>query len=195
MEFSNRNTIPYLKLHGSLNFGQCSDNKCASISASRDFRHTTWKSRINKHTIERIEQLKRSQCKKCSAPLLEDPVLIPPTWNKTALHAQIGQVWQRAAKELGNAKYMFVLGYSLPDTDWFFNYLYALGVDMTTQIVQFHVYNRNKAVDSRFRNILGRGVIEHYQFYEKTFEDFVNEPNPRWKSNSFTEPFSFKYKE
>jgi hypothetical protein len=195
MKFSSGAVIPYLKLHGSLNFGQCSSINCASIIANRNFRHTTYNTQTQQTTIERIAQLKTSQCKKCDASLLEDPVLIPPTWNKTALHAQIGQVWQRAAKELSNAKYIFVLGYSLPETDWFFNYLYGLGVDMNTQIAQFHVYNRNQEVDTRFQKLLGIGVMDHYRFHKTTFEDFVNEPNPLWKSNSLSEPFSFKYKE
>ena len=36
-------------------------------------------------------------------PLEENPVIIPPTWNKTAYHEQIDIVWRKASLEMENA--------------------------------------------------------------------------------------------
>jgi hypothetical protein len=63
----------------------------------------------------------------CGKPALNDPVIVPPTWNKTQYHKEIGGVWTEAAKHLSEAENIFIIGYSLPDTDQFFRYLYSLG--------------------------------------------------------------------
>jgi hypothetical protein len=36
-------------------------------------------------------------------------------------------VWRTAAQHLSEAEHIFIIGYSLPETDQFFRYLYGLG--------------------------------------------------------------------
>jgi len=121
-----------------------------------------------------ISRLKALKCA-CGQPLDEDPFIVPPTWNKTAFHEQIDPVWKRAALELKDAEKIFVLGYSLPSTDLFFNYLFALGVDMRTILKGFYVYNIDDsgAVEARFRDLLGSGIIQRIRFFNASFERAV----------------------
>jgi len=166
-------SVIYLKLHGSLNFGKCSNISCGRIVPYRQFQYTERVAGRDYATIPVISKLKRQKCPACGEPLERDPVIIPPTWNKTAYHGQIEEVWRRAAHEMEDAEHIFVLGYSLPDTDWFFNYLYGLGVEMETSVEGFYVYNPDSDVRERFQRLLGPGVIGRYEFNNIHFEEAV----------------------
>ena len=166
--------VTYLKLHGSLNFGRCSNISCRIIAPYRQFEYTEEIPNTDQARISVISRLKNCVCPRCWAHLEEDPIIIPHTWNKTAYHEQIDEIWRRAANELSDAEYIFVLGYSLPDTDWFFNYLYGLAVDMETPVKGFNVYNPDLAVKTRFEKLLGQGAIKHFNYSETSFEHAVS---------------------
>jgi hypothetical protein len=166
------NSVTYLKLHGSLNFGKCSNLSCGRIVPYRQFQYTDRVTR-DYSTIPVVSGFKNRACPECGETLESDPVIIPPTWNKTAYHGQIEQVWRRAAKEMRDAEHIFVLGYSLPDTDWFFNYLYGLGVEMETPVEGFYVYNPDQSVRAKFEGLLGPGVAGRFHHYSIRFEDAV----------------------
>ncbi|MFC2005442.1 hypothetical protein ACFLVG_00565 [Chloroflexota bacterium] len=161
--------ITYLKLHGSLNFGKCT--KCGKITPYSDFSNLITKRGADYSTMQFISRLKKQKCKYCGEPLEEDPFIVPPTWNKTAYHTEIDQVWKRAARELRDAENIFVLGYSLPSSDLFFHYLFALGVDMRTILKGFYVYNTDDTAEERFRDLLGSGIMQRFHFYESSFEE------------------------
>lgn len=161
--------VTYLKLHGSLNFGKCSNLSCRRIIPYRQFQYTESVAGRDYATIPVLSRLKSQKCAECGDPLEGDPVIIPPTWNKTAYHEQIDEVWRRAAHEMEDAELIFVLGYSLPDTDWFFNYLYGLGVEMETPVEAFYVYNPDPAVRARFGKLLGPGVIQRFHYSDVYF--------------------------
>ena len=169
--------ITFLKLHGSINFGLCSNLSCCKIAPYRQFQYTETVAGRDYSTIPIISRLNREKCKQCGHPLQLDPLIIPPTWNKTTYHDQIGEVWRRAADELKEVEHIFVLGYSLPATDWFFNYLYGLSVEMETPVQGFHVYNPDMNVKGRFQALLGPGVSNKLEFYEVGFEEAVSRVN------------------
>lgn len=167
--------VLYLKLHGSLNFGKCSNNSCGKIIPYRKFQYTEHIAGRSYSTLPIITKLGKQKCPTCGESLSEDPVIIPPTWNKTAYHNQINEVWRRAAYEMGDAEQVFVIGYSLPTTDWFFNYLYALGVDMIAPLQGFYVLNPDNAVRERFEKLLGPGVIQRFQYSSAVFDSAMPE--------------------
>ena len=169
IDVTNKKCVTCLKLHGSLDWGRCT--KCGKINPCREFQHTETKAGLDYSTIPVISKLKKQKCKYCGEPLEEDPFIVPPTWNKTAYHERIEVVWKRAALELNDAENIFVLGYSLPSTDLFFNYLFALGVDMRTILKGFYVYNTDPEVEGRFENLLGSGIEQRFHFYEASFEE------------------------
>lgn len=163
--------ITYLKLHGSVNFGKCSNLSCGKVVPYTQFQYTETIAGRGYETIPVISRLVKQKCPDCGEPLENDPVIIPPTWNKTAYHEQIGEVWRRTAHEMKDAEYIFVMGYSLPATDWFFNYLYGLGVEMETSVQGFYVYNPDESVKDRFENLLGISVKEgRFHYYPAEFE-------------------------
>ena len=173
IDLTNKKYITFLKLHGSLNWGKCTG--CKKIIPYRQFQYINTVVGRAYSTIPIISPLKRQKCScgKPGKPLEEDPFIVPPTWNKTAYHEQIEQVWKRAALELKDAENIFVLGYSLPSTDLFFNYLFALGVDMKTILKGFYVYNTDPTAKERFQNLLGSGIEQRFQFYNLPFEEAV----------------------
>ena len=165
--------VSYLKLHGSINWGSCSGEHCKEITFPSELRRETQE---NYSIVPIISKLKDAKCV-CGEPIDEDPFIVPPTWNKTAFDEQIEQVWKRAASELNDAEHIFVLGYSLPSTDLFFNYLFALGVDMRTILKGFYVRNIDPIVEERFESLLGSGIDQRFEFRGNRFEDFVdNDP-------------------
>ena len=171
IDLTGKKFVTYLKLHGSLNWGKC--RKCPKITPYRGFQYTKKVVGRAYSTIPIISPLKRQKCSYCGELLEEDPFIVPPTWNKTAFHAQIDQVWKRAALELKDAENIFVLGYSFPSTDLFFHYLFALGVDMTTILRGFYVYNPDPSVKERFEDLLGSGISERFHFYDLSFEEVI----------------------
>lgn len=168
-------SVTYLKLHGSLNWGRCSE--CGKINPYREFQLTSHKPGADYSIIPVISALKKQKCKYCGKSLEEDPFIVPPTWNKTAYHTEIDQVWKRAAAELKDVENIFVLGYRLPETDMFFRYLFALGVDMKTILRGFYVYNPDPEAKGRFENLLGSGIEQRFRFYNVSFEEAVGNVN------------------
>ncbi|MBN2396469.1 MAG: hypothetical protein JXC36_08435 [Candidatus Atribacteria bacterium] len=168
------NKALYLKLHGSLNFGRCIKESCARIIPYREFLITKHTPGNNYSTLPIIEKLGNQKCPFCKEPQSEDPVIIPPTWNKTAYHNQIDKVWRRAAKEMADTEQIIIMGYSLPTTDWFFNYLYGLGIDMATPLKGFYVYNPDSNVEKRFKDLLGTGAIERFHYNQLRFEESIS---------------------
>ena len=175
ISLDSRKSVPYLKLHGSLNWGKCTE--CRKIITPGELKREVYE---GYSTVPIISKLKTMKCK-CGEPLEEDPFIVPPTWNKTAFHEQIEQVWKRAASELKDAENIFVLGYSLPDTDLFFHYLFALGVDMRTILKGFYVYNPDPEVEARFESLLGSGVSQRFLHQGLKFEDAIKKEIIGWK--------------
>lgn len=81
----------------------------------------------------------------------------------------IARVWRAAAEELEQAHQIMIAGYSLPESDGFFRYLFALGVDSATLLRRIVIINPDdsKAYRNRVRRLLGRGVSERIEFIER----------------------------
>jgi hypothetical protein len=106
-----------------------------------------------------------------------EPVLVPPTWNKADSHRALEKVWSLAAHELSGAENIFVIGYSMPETDSFFRHLYALGTVGGIMLRRFWVFNPNHSVERRFHDLLGPGAEDRFEFNpggHNTFSDAIN---------------------
>ncbi len=173
-EDSQDGLVPLLKLHGSINWGACS--KCGVIVPYRtsEARFDLWDDaeyvRYNLGTL-------LPERNHCDAPLPLPPVIVPPTWNKTQYHGQLAEVWRRASAVLSEAENVFVVGYSLPETDAFFRYLYALGSEGKTRLKRFWVFDPDPSgtVEPRFRQMIGRGIENRFRFRTITFRDAIGE--------------------
>jgi len=92
-------------------------------------------------------------------------VIGPPSWNKADSHNSIGSVWERAAKELAEAHSIYVVGYSLPETDAFFRNLYALGSVGDVPLRRFWVFNPDPSREQVFLRLLGPGARSRFRFF------------------------------
>lgn len=163
-----------LKLHGSMNWVPCvNSDKCPSIVAygMKDLRpdRMFWDRPLESGATERLRISRAlNHCPRCRADAGQPrPVIVPPTWNKN--HNGVAPVWRRAAQRLRYARNIVIVGYSLPSTDHFFRYLYALGSMGETRLQRFLVINPDRTVERRFRRLLGRGAERRFEYWEHTF--------------------------
>jgi hypothetical protein len=165
--------IDLLKLHGSLNWGLC--EKCTSVvpfHLKDFFAHVQWVpglDRQHSRTIPIANHLVQRSCPACGTHLAENPVIVPPTWNKGNVHSGLASVWRAAATHLAEAENVFIIGYSLPATDEFFRYFYSLSTVGDTVFNMFSVVDTNKQVFDRFKSILGQTAHACFIPLETTF--------------------------
>jgi hypothetical protein len=173
---SEKSRFHLMKLHGSLNWARCSEcNAVVPWHLQDFFSKRNWDIWVHepKSVKLNISSLLKefTHCEKHVAP---PPVIVPPTWNKTQYHQEIESVWSRAAAHLSEAENIFVLGYSLPQTDQFFRYLYSLGTVGETLLKRFWVFDPDRAtVEKRFEGLLGETAKARFRFEEAKFSDAV----------------------
>jgi hypothetical protein len=99
----------------------------------------------------------------------------PPVWNKTHYHQALATVWRRAAQDLSEAQNIFVIGYSLPESDQFFRYLYALGTVGSTRLRRVWVFDPDASglVASRYEALLGGMAKDRFSLEPKTFREAI----------------------
>lgn len=173
------NSVPLLKLHGSLNWARC--QRCKGIvpwtlkSYFKDVPidvivHSSKVKGLSHACLDFTTRLPGAGLKHCGMDFFSDPVIVPPTWNKTEYNAGLQGVWARAALELSSAENIFVLGYSLNETDLFFRYLYALGAVGDARIKKFWVYDPDiRNVANRFERLLGPGAKAKFVPHDMKF--------------------------
>jgi hypothetical protein len=165
--------IPIMKLHGSVNWARC--EKCKSIlpyNLGEFFGKRIFDIRDGGEIDIPISQrLNEKVC--CEKELKCEPVIVPPTWNKTSLHKEISQVWRSAAKHLREAENIYVMGYSFPESDPFFRYLYALGTVSRTFLKRFWVFDPDRKIEARYKSLLGATALEKFEFIPSTFKEAI----------------------
>lgn len=176
-----KNGFKLLKLHGSTNWGKCGNVNCNKIMPlhfqqyfrSYHFSFFEEVSYINFGLSNRLHMLIHEECNNMVAA--PTPVLVPPTWNKTEYHGDLANVWSQAAQELAEAVNIFVIGYSLPETDSFFRYLYALGTAGPTRMNRFWLFDPdpNDNVSKRYANLIGKGIDRRFKHFRSTFSEAV----------------------
>ena len=163
---SNPDTFTLYKLHGS----------------------TTWYKAQSESTFDPIYCLTLQE-------LINDPTnrkfvgdkrrfIVPPVYDKSSLlnHESIRSLWSQANQiALRSADNIYVVGYSLPDTDAAMNLLLWEGSRSDTnqgaRRKSLYVVDVNRKVGHRFRNKLGRyyDVNDTYSGTPDAFDKFVDE--------------------
>jgi hypothetical protein len=170
--------VPLLKLHGSLNWAlKVDDNNVIPLTLDKYLQvyhanpfHDTSICYVPIGT--QLEEYFSKQNIKVKA----EPVIVPPTWNKVEQHKALSQVWACAAKELGEAEYIFIIGYSLPETDAFFRLLYALGTVGDVPFKKIEVFNPENSgkTRKRFEALLGSGAIARFNYEPLNFAQSIS---------------------
>jgi hypothetical protein len=185
--------VPLLKLHGSLNWARCTDESCRKIipytmeqyfgdlstfierEMAENWRiaQRTYNLRVSKHFTRQVH------CQHGGVlwGVGPTPVIVPPSWNKTDYQGTLVNVWKKASDALANARHIYVVGYSLPESDSFFRYLFALGTLSTTRLRSFWVFNpdeRSSTIE-RYKRMLGPGIIDRFRYIPQKFDQFTKD--------------------
>jgi hypothetical protein len=171
--------VPLLKLHGSLNWAARVDDNTVIPLKLKDY--------FTKYSIQGFRetgkciipigaQLQEYFSKYTEIKVKAEPVIVPPSWNKTEHHQILSQVWGRAAKELGEAEYIFIIGYSLTETDVFFRLLYALGTVSDTPLKKIEVFNPDNSpeIQKRFESLMGAGAMARFNYRQFNFTQSIS---------------------
>jgi hypothetical protein len=179
-ENNSHNTLPFLKLHGSLNWAYCPElKKVVPWTMQAHFSKYRWD--ILPYTqslsLPMMEHLKDFEYD--NKPVAPEPVIVPPTWNKSELHRNLADVWSRAAAELSDTENIFIIGYSFPESDAFFKYLYALGTVGENLIKRIWVFNPDNSglIEKRFASLLGPAALSRFKYYPETFRSAIKTIN------------------
>jgi hypothetical protein len=86
--------------------------------------------------------------------MLRDFVIVPPSFSKN--YSLIRDTWRHAASELQDAEHIYFIGFSLPETDQFFAYLYALGTISRTRqrVICMANPDEDGKVEARLRKLV-----------------------------------------
>src|SRR6266478_2399912 len=169
-------SIPLLKLHGSLNWTENAESKAIVPWKLEEYlgsRSVSLVGRPKNIFVPIGSQL--GEFKPSGIAVTGVPVIVAPTFNQGDSHRTLSKVWKVAAEELGQAENIFIIGYSFPETDKFFEYLYALGTVSQTLLERIWLFNPDSSGDvrSRFESLIGAGAKQAFRHFEKTFEDAV----------------------
>lgn len=147
--------VKLLKLHGSMNWLQCSN--CQRLFVSFD----------RKITIPNyIDTEECRHCRKYKISATLQGSLIMPTFLKDLSNFQIKLIWQNAAVELMEADRVVFIGYSLPESDFEFRQLLSRMVrkDARVDVILFQGRSavdrrRYNAERRRYRQFFGRRTV------------------------------------
>jgi len=81
------------------------------------------------------------------------PYLLPPTWKKN--DAKINRIWATAIRHISEASRIFIIGYSIPQTDLHFKYLLAAGLAGNIGLKEIVFINPDKEMGARWDWLFG----------------------------------------
>lgn len=167
--------VPLLKLHGSLNWAIEKDTrKIIPLELFRYFTRYGDAFQGPETSLPISSRLVDYFLDSQNSVEVEDrPLIVPPSWNKSDYHTALTDIWASAADHLSEAEYIFVIGYSLPETDAFFRNLWALGSKGRSPLRQFVVFDPDKTVDRRYQKLLGPGALAVYKFFQEGFDKAI----------------------
>lgn len=156
------NTIPLLKLHGSINWAEGEPDSSTGL--------------VPRLFYNSYDEL----ISHGAAPLIE-----PPTWRKGGKDI-LRTVWDRAVTALlQTATRIIFIGYSAPATDPHFRFLMAAGLAENISLSKVVVVNPSDKVDEDIRDLIALqgGVFERYTTandFFSIYSDKINRKPPYW---------------
>lgn len=155
--------ISLLKLHGSLNWLMCSNSTCDNISIYQD--DVAYKAE---------EQGINFNCDVCGHSLLR--FIIPPRWDKNDMYSSILQrLWKVAYTKLLEANNLYIIGYSLPDSDIYARYLlsFVLTYNKSLNLI---IVDKNKEIEPRYKQFLRQINISSNRctILPYSFKDYIH---------------------
>jgi len=183
-------SLKVLKLHGSLNWFRCGGCKRIAPITMEMLKKQSMFSKLRAISESQfilpigpyVSQLYHCQGKQ---GVLDGPVVVPPTSNKLNHHSELQSVWAAAAAALSEAENVLVFGYSLPLSDHFFRYLYALGSVGDARPKRFWVFDPDPTVEERFRDLLGPETADRFAMHVRTLSSALQYNPENWQETVF----------
>ncbi len=87
-------------------------------------------------------------------------------------------------RELSDTEDLFIVGYSLPESDAFFRYLFALGTIGESPLRRVWVFNPDNSpeLQNRFRALFGPGAEQRFQFFPINFDGAIGQLREEFQS-------------
>jgi len=164
-----------LKLHGSTNWGICGSCQERIVV-------------LPGKVTDIPEQFRQETCDKCGTQQFQ-PLLVPPSWDKSEYQKIMAPVWASAVAELRSASRICIIGYSMPESDLFFKYLLTLGLSRNRRLHKLAVVDlvqppasepleqgaeTPSSLESRYRQLLNPLFRERrFSFHPEGFEHFI----------------------
>lgn len=172
-------SVKLLKLHGSINWARCTDcQEIIPFTLDKYFHRRSWNIIGGTKTalLNVSDNLQSLADYHEHKEFEKNPVIVPPTWNKTEYHGTLTNVWNQAAQELSEARNIYVFGYSLPESDSFFRYLFALGTIGDSRIRRFWVFDPDESglIKTRYEQLLGRGILNRFDYIPEKFSGAIS---------------------
>jgi hypothetical protein len=143
-----------LKLHGSANWVYC--RSCNEFRAKDDYMLPI-EMEANRNRLHN-----EMKCKDTNQFI---NVLIPPTWSKTNYISPITNVWRKSVQEITQATHLFIMGYSFPRTDLFFDQIMGLALRDSKNLQRIVVVNP----DPKVGDIIKEFFESHFLVNRVTF--------------------------
>jgi pimeloyl-ACP methyl ester carboxylesterase len=178
--------MPLLKLHGSVNWLECSSCKHSVQVATPSPGSWLGPGEVDDSDSEAfqmyLDMIPTMDCTGCGVRGTLDPLIVPPTWSKRIERDNFARVWRRAVQVLGDAHQIVVVGYSMPSTDTFFQYLMGMALQENSRLRRVVLVDPeadSQAYRDRYASVFGQRLrdrnmvrlsVSFLQFVERSLE-------------------------
>lgn len=155
-EKGNYNRINLFKLHGSFNWAQNKLTKSLAVAHvdKKLIEDDVARLRTNRSLVDSVSVKFSNQDFNLSEEEVNFPFIVPPSHNKLHSQLELKQVWSKAANALNEAELIFVIGYSLPESDSFFRDFFALSTFGPSEFENIFVVNPDETAFQRVQSLL-----------------------------------------
>ena len=159
--------IVVLKLHGSMNWLKCS--RCGALLFYEGRKAVA---ELSYQIVRLREPTRDFNCPICQARELRT-LLIPPLLEKEMYGEEFRYLWYLAERAIVSADKIVVIGYSLPPTDFYSEFLFRKAVSRRFRAEpQLYVVDKNvEVVPERFKSILRVKECKIYDNLRKYLDD------------------------
>jgi len=178
-----RRPVDLLKLHGSLTWAIAPLDVCCDreqvvhyeFGPERLTRDQRWVLATNENTLD-VRDLIDHELTRCGRPTTSNTVIVPPTWDKSRYNRHLIRVWQKASVRLSAARHVYVFGFSMPNTDAFVKYLWAVSTLANGRPEDFWVFDKHadSAMAARYRNTLGLAASDSFRLFRASFDEAMS---------------------
>jgi NAD-dependent SIR2 family protein deacetylase len=160
--------ISLLKLHGSMNWLKC--GRCGALLFYEGRKAVA---ELSYQIMKLEESTNEFNCPVCQARELS-AILIPPLLEKEMYSEEFRYPWNLAEKSLISAEKIVVIGYSLPPTDFYSEFLFRQAFSRRFRSKpQLCVVDKNLGlVPKRFESVFGVSDCEKYEDLRKYLDGF-----------------------